>query len=353
MKSTASRLPDAGATERKTRRVLFLLGILLLLAVFVSMTIGRYALQPQIILRVFMDRISGEPLDPALTEANAVIFAIRIPRILLSILVGAALSASGAAYQGLFKNPMVSPDILGVSSGASVGAIFGILLGLPTYLIHVQSFLFGMGAVIIVMTLARMVSRGSGTLLIMVLSGTVISSVFSALTSLIKYLAPADDKLPEITFWLMGSFAKAGSYRNVTIMGVVFILGAVPLFLLRWRMNVMSFGEEEARSMGVNVKAIRRIVILCATLLTASSVALCGVIGWVGLIVPHMARILVGPNYGVMMPVAMIGGGLFTLLVDNVCRTAVSGELPIGIVTAMIGAPLFIYLLFRRRRDWT
>ena len=230
MKSTASRLPDAGATERKTRRVLFLLGILLLLAVFVSMTIGRYALQPQIILRVFMDRISGEPLDPALTEANAVIFAIRIPGFCCLILVGAALSASGAAYQGLFKNPMVSPDILGVSSGASVGAIFGILLGLPTYLIHVQSFLFGMGAVIIVMTLARMVSRGSGTLLIMVLSGTVISSVFSALTSLIKYLAPADDKLPEITFWLMGSFAKAGSYRNVTIMGVVFILGAVRCF---------------------------------------------------------------------------------------------------------------------------
>lgn len=203
---------------------------------------------------------------------------------------------AGSAYQGLFKNPMVSPDILGVSSGASVGACLGILLSFSDTLIQIPAFSFGLIAVFSVLIISKIVGRGSSSLLIMILAGTVISALFSAITSLIKYVADTDTKLPEITFWLMGSFAKTGSWKNVLILFILFLIGVTPILLLRWKLNVLSFGEEEAQSLGVNIKRIRMVIILSATLLTASSVALCGIIGWVGLIMPHIARFIVGPN---------------------------------------------------------
>jgi iron complex transport system permease protein len=245
---------------------------------------------------------------------------------------------------------MVSPDILGVTQGAGVGAAIGILLNLPTFAIHVLSFAFGVSAVVFVMTVSRLVGRGS-SLMALILTGVVINFFCQSLTSLAKYVADADNKLPEITFWLMGSFARSGSYRNVFIMTLALLLGALPLFLMRWRINVLAFGDEEARAMGVNVKRMRFMVIVCSTLLTASAVCLCGTIAWVGLIIPHIVRLIAGPNNGVLFPASLLGGGLFMLVVDNFARAIVPGELPIGILTSLIGAPLFLYILFKGRKE--
>jgi iron complex transport system permease protein len=288
-----------------------------------------------------------------LVRANAVLFALRVPRILLALTVGAALALSGASYQSLFQNPMVSQDILGVTHGAGVGAAVGILLNFPTLGIHLTSFFFGIGAVILVLSIASLVGRGSGrgALTILVLTGMVITFFFQSLTSLTKYVADSDNKLPEITFWLMGSFARSNSYRNVIIMATVLFFGAVPLFALRWRINVLSFGDEEATTMGVNVKLTRRLVIICSTMMTASAVCLCGTISWVGLVIPHIIRLIAGPNNDTLFPASMLAGGLFLIIVDNFSRAIVPGELPVSILTSMIGAPLFIYMLFQGRRE--
>lgn len=323
------------------------------LLAIVSLSLGEYAISPSQINEIIRTGITGQTLAAENQTASTVLSLIRIPRIVLAVLVGAALSASGAAYQGLFKNPMVSPDILGVTGGAGVGAALALLFDFPTIGVHALSFLFGIGAVTLVLLLSRLVGRSQGTLLIMVLSGVVISSIFSALTSLIKYLADADDKLPEITFWLMGSFARSGNYQNILIMGGVLLVAGIPLFLTRWQMNVMTFGDEEAQSIGIDVRKTRLIIIGCASLLTASSVCLCGTIGWVGLIMPHITRMLVGPNYKILLPMTLLSGGLFMLIVDNVARLVVPGELPIGILTSLIGAPLFISMLFKGRSDWS
>lgn len=338
---------------QKNRIIWIGLIVAILLVIGISLSLGQYSIPLYQIRDLFISQITQQPLDAAEQKAATVLFLIRIPRIILALLVGAALSASGAAYQGVFKNPMVSPDILGVAGGAGVGAAIALLLDFPTIGVHLFSFLFGIGAVSLVLMLSRLVGKSQGTLLIMVLSGVVISSIFSALTSLIKYLADANDKLPEITFWLMGSFARSGSYQNILIMGLVLIVGGIPLLLYRWQMNVLTFGDEEAQSLGIDVKKTRFIIICCASLLTASSVCLCGTIGWVGLIMPHITRMLVGPNYKVLLPITLLSGGLFMLIVDNVARLLVPGELPIGILTALIGAPLFIYMLFKGRSDWS
>lgn len=334
---------------KKEHLIIFGLFVLLLVVIIVSLRLGRYGMTFSEIIAAFS--ALGNP-EAMASQNNAVLFVIRLPRIFLAILVGASLAAAGAAYQGLFKNPMVSPDILGVSSGASVGACLGILLSFNDLSIQVLAFIFGLGAVLLVLGISTVVGRGTNNLLIMILAGTVISALFTAFTSLIKYLADTDTKLPEITFWLMGSFAKTGSWKNVLIMFVAFMVGVGPIMLLRWKINVMSFGEEEAQAMGVNTKRVRMTIILAATLLTASSVALCGIVGWVGLIMPHIARFIVGPNYKYLLPTAILGGATFMLVVDNVARSIGPGEVPLGILTAIIGAPLFIYLLWKGRRGW-
>lgn len=334
-------------------RVVFIaLSVLLLVGVLVSLQIGRYGVSPGELLRVFREAFTGTL--PEHDQAAAVLLNVRLPRIGLALVAGAALSAAGAAFQGLFRNPMVSPDLLGVASGASVGACIGILLSLSSPMIQLLSFASGLVAVLLVVAVSAAVTRTSGGgLLIMVLAGIVISSLASAITSLTKYLAPPETKLPEITFWLMGSFARSGSVFNLAVLSVVFLIGAIPLMLLRWKLNVMSFGEEEARALGINTTRVRLIVIVSATLLTASTVALCGVIGWVGLVIPHMCRFLVGPNYLALMPSSMVLGACFMLGVDNVARAATSGEIPLSIVTSLIGAPIFLHLLFKGQRSWS
>ena len=345
-------LNNTTANNHNRKEPLIILGlfILLFIVILIPLGLGRYGMNFSDIISAFMSL--GNP-EAMANQNSAVLFVIRLPRIFLAILVGAALTAAGAAYQGLFKNPMVSPDILGVSSGASVGACLGILLSFSDLSIQVLAFVFGLGAVFLVLAISRAVGRGTNNLLIMILAGTVISALFSALTSLIKYLADTDTKLPEVTFWLMGSFAKTDSWKNVLIMLMAFLVGVVPIMLLRWKINVMSFGEEEAQSMGVNTKRVRLTltIILAATLLTASSVALCGIVGWVGLIMPHIiSRFIVGPNYKYLLPTALLICAIFMLIVDNVARFIGPEEIPLGILTAIIGNPLFIYLLWKGRK---
>lgn len=338
--------------QRRARVTLAALTVALAAAAVLSLSLGRFGMPWPDVLRTLWGSVTGDPAVVG-SQQQAVLFAVRIPRILLAVLAGAALAAAGVAYQGLFRNPLVSPDLLGVASGAGVGASLALLWSWPS--VGVQALAFGSGllAVALVLAMGSAVGRYSGGgVLVLVLAGIVISSLCSALTALVKYLAPQDDKLPEITFWLMGSLARSGSWTSVYLLAGALLVGGVPLMLLRWKLNVMTFGDDEAESVGVDTRRVRLIVIVCATLFTATAVALCGVIGWVGLVVPHLCRFLVGPNHLVLLPCSMLTGGLFLLVVDDVARTLTAGEIPLGVLTAIIGAPAFIHLLFRGRRTW-
>ena len=288
---------------------------------------------------------------PVRDGASNVLFQIRLPRIGAAVLIGAALSAAGASYQGMFRNPMVSPDILGASTAAGFGAALGILLGAGYFGISATAFVFGLLAVLLSYLVSRF-ARANETLAL-ILSGMVISSLFSAGTSFIKLVADTQEQLPAITYWLMGSLASV-KQRDLLFLTVPVLLGMLPLLLLRWRINLLTLGEDEAKSLGVNTTVLRLAVILCATLLTASSVAVCGMIGWVGLIVPHICRMLFGYDYRRLLPACALFGAAFLLLVDDIARLATAGEIPIGILTAFVGAPLFLWLILTgggRRND--
>jgi iron complex transport system permease protein len=272
----------------------------------------------------------------------SVLFNIRLPRICAAIFVGAALSTAGAAYQGMFQNPLVSPDILGASTGAGFGAALAIYWDLGSCMITMFAFVGGLIAVGFAYLISRL-TRGSVTLS-MVLSGILIGGLFSAATSYIKLVADTDDQLPAITYWLMGSLAGA-TMDDVIFVGIVISTCFVPLYLLRWRMNVLTLGEDEARSMGVNTNFLRFVVIICATLITAVAVSISGIIGWVGLVIPHFCRMIFGYDYRRIIPAAAVMGAGFLLLVDDFSRTIAITEIPLGILTAFVGAPIFAYLL--------
>jgi iron complex transport system permease protein len=284
-------------------------------------------------------------------QAEIVIWNIRMPRVLAAMLVGAALAAAGASYQIMFRNPLVSPDILGVSSGAALGAVCGIFLSLPVIAIQGFAFAGGLLAVALVSAIASAV-RGMDTTLVLVLTGVVMGALAGAATSLLKVMADPYDQLPAITFWLLGSLARITSGDLLPVIPAV-VVGLIPLVLLRWRINVLSLGDDEARALGVDAGRLRLIVIAAATLITASVVAIAGVVGWVGLIIPHIARMLVGPSFAVLLPVSAVIGAGYLLLVDTLSRTLATVEIPLGILTAVIGAPFFLWLLARGRRGWT
>lgn len=286
----------------------------------------------------------------AVETTEVVVWNIRLPRVLAAMLVGAALAAAGASYQVLFRNPLVSPDILGVSSGAALGAVCGIFLSLPVIAIQGFAFLGGLGAVAVVILVAQAV-RGVDQTLVLVLTGVVMGALAGAATSLLKVMADPYDQLPAITFWLLGSLANTTQADLRPVLPSV-ILGLVPLVLLRWRINLLSLGDDEARALGVDASRLRLLVIAAATLITASVVAIAGVVGWVGLVIPHIARMVVGPSFGVLLPVAAILGAGYMLLVDTLCRTLGTVEIPLGIMTAVLGAPFFLWLLARGRRGW-
>ncbi len=328
--------------------ICFLLVFLICLAVF-SLSVGRYDISVKDIIMLILSKLFS--FDSHLPEAvDTVILNIRIPRILGAIAVGAALASSGAAYQGIFKNPLVSPDIVGASAGAGFGAALAIIFSFSNVGIQLMAFFFSLFAVFITYLIGENLKKGDPTLAL-ILTGMIIGTLFSSFISLLKYVADPYEKLPAITFWLMGSLA------TITINDIYFILfplfiGSIFLYIVRWRLNIMSFGDEEAQTLGVDTKRLRFIVILSSTLLTASVVAISGVIGWIGLVIPHFARLLVGPNYKTLLPVSFILGGAFLLLVDTLARIILPTEIPLGILTSIIGAPFFIYLLTYSRRGW-
>ena len=324
-----------------------LVAVLAALAIAAALA-GRYPIAFADVAEALMRRLTGGPHQ---TQIDTVLFSVRFPRILAAALVGGALAAAGAAYQGLFRNPLVSPDILGVSTGAGLGAVLGIFLSLPVFAIQLLAFIVGLATVALVYTITAFV-RGRDTILALVLAGVVVGSLAGACISLIKILADPYDQLPAITFWLLGSLA---SLRNadLAVAAPLVLIGLVPLMLLRWRINVLSLGDEEAKALGINVEALRAMVVAAATLMTASVVAVSGVIGWIGLVMPHLARMIVGPNFDRLLPTCVLMGASYLLLVDTLARTMARIEVPLGILTALLGAPFFLWLLARGREGWS
>jgi len=299
---------------------------------------------------VLWSKLTGAPhgLPPSV---ETVVFNVRGPRIAAAILGGAALAAAGAAYQGLFRNPLVSPDILGVSTGAALGAVAGIYLSLGVVAIQTLAFVAGLGAVAVVYAIASALRRHD-PVLVLVLAGIVIGTLLGSCVSLLKYLADPYNQLPAITFWLLGSLASV-TLSDVGAIVPSVLLGLVPLVLLRWRMNVMTLGEDEARALGVDTHRLRLAVVAAATLMTAAVVSISGVVGWIGLLVPHLARFLVGPDFRRLLPASILLGAGYLLGVDTLARTAARIEIPLGVLTAFIGAPFFIWILAASRRGWS
>ena len=322
-------------------RVIVILTVLLLAAAVGSAALGRYPISLREIFGILGEKLFH--IAPFWTPTQASLLLVhRLPRIALACLVGCCLSAAGASYQGVFQNPMASPDILGASSGAAFGAALAILLGLGGTAIIVFAFLASLLTVLLVILVGNRV-RGK-RVVGLILTGIMVSSLISSGTSFIKLIADPEDQLPAITYWLMGSLNGAQP-KDVRLAVLPMLIGLLPLLLLRWRLNILTFGDDEARTMGVNAKRLRTVVILCSTLITAASVAVSGMIGWVGLVIPHLARRLVGNNYKTLMPVSMLMGALFLLVVDDLSRTLFAAEIPIGILTALVGAPFFLYLI--------
>lgn len=323
--------------------IMAILAAALIIAVIASVTLGRYPIG----LRELAGILGSGFLDmePFWTKTQeSLLLQHRLPRILLACMVGGCLSAAGAAYQGVFQNPMAAPDILGASAGAAFGAALAILLRLSDTWIMVFAFAGSIGTVLLVMFVA---GRAKGKRVLgLILAGIMVSSLISSGTSLIKLVADPEDQLPAITYWLMGSM-NGTTPDDVVFALIPMVFGLAPLLLLRWRMNLLTLGDEEARTMGVHPKRMRSTVILSATLITAASVSVSGVIGWVGLVIPHLTRRMVGNNYRYLLPACTLFGATFLLLVDDLSRNLFMTEIPIGILTSFIGAPFFLYLITR------
>ncbi|MFA9466187.1 MAG: FecCD family ABC transporter permease [Velocimicrobium sp.] len=335
-------------TKNTVKLKFILLAGLLVLVMVASLFGGRYHMEYGDVLKLIEAKLSGISY-PGFEVAEHVLFQVRLPRILIALLVGAGLSIAGASLQGLFQNPLVSPDILGVCSGSGFGAALGILLtsgmGVMT---SVLSLAFGLISMFLTLFMVR--GKGQAQTMSYILSGIIVTSVFSALTSLIKYVADVNDQLPTITFWLMGSFANT-EFNDLKIIILPIVIGIAGLLLLRWQLNILSLGEEEAYSLGVNPQAARIAVILFSTIITAACVMVSGIVGWVGLVIPHISRRLMGVNHKGLLPASMLLGGTFMVIVDSVARNLIAAEIPIGILTALIGAPFFALIYNRMKGE--
>jgi iron complex transport system permease protein len=308
-----------------------------------AFAVGRYPVS----LGEVLGAMLGQAADPTV---NTVVLQVRGPRVLSALLVGAALAAAGSAYQGMFRNPLVSPDILGVSTGAALGAVLGIFLSQNIVMTQLFAFAGGLAAVGLVYGVGSRL-RGHDPLLALVLTGVVIGTLLGSAIALIKYLADPYNQLPAITFWLLGSLAAIAP-KDLAVAAPLALLGLAPMLLLRWRMNLLALPDDEARALGVDTRRLRTLVVACATLMTASVVAISGIIGWVGLLIPHAARLVVGPDFGRLLPLAMLMGAGFMLAVDTLCRTLATIEVPPGVLTALIGTPFFLWLFALARRSW-
>jgi iron complex transport system permease protein len=330
-------------------------GLLIALGVLVAglllaFTVGRYPIGLGDLIEVLASTLTGRTAETPAAVAN-VIWQVRGPRVLAAALIGAALAVAGTAFQGLFRNPLVSPDILGASSGAALGAVIGIFFSLGVFAIQALAFGGGLVAVAAVYLIGSAV-RARDPVLVLVLTGVVIGSLLGAGVGLVKYLADPYNQLPAMTFWLLGSLAATAVPDLVPLFGPV-ALGALVLVALRWRLNAMSLPDEEARALGLPTGPLRVAIVAAATLVTSASVATAGIIGWVGLVVPHIARTLVGPDFARLLPAAALLGGGFLLVIDTIARTAAAIEIPLGILTALVGTPFFIWLLASVSKTWS
>jgi iron complex transport system permease protein len=323
------------------------LTVLLVVIAVASLALGRYHIGLKDVVMILLRGIGGRAQADA-TSAS-VLLTLRLPRIIVAALVGAALAGAGSAYQGLFRNPMVSPDILGASEGAGFGAAIGILFALGSVGVEISAFIFGVLAVLVTYVLSAVLGKKLSSILVMVLAGMVVGNLFMAFTSAVKFVADPNSQLPEITFWLMGGLSAVRA-NDLVWLGAAFVVGTAGLMSLRWRLNVMACGEEEAMSLGVDVRRVRWATIAFATLMTSSAVAIAGMVGWVGLIIPHLARFVVGSDHRRLVPASMLMGAAFLLLVDDICRSIYTTEIALAIVTSVVGAPLFVFLVWRQGR---
>ncbi len=336
-------------SKSRTRRVYVVALIAALTMIPLAFAVGQFPISLADIASLIGSKIGVITTSPT-PNADIVLFEIRGPRIAAAFMVGAALSAAGAVFQNLFRNPLVSPDILGVSSGAALGAVSGIFLSLPLVAIQGLAFAGGLIAVMIIFWVGNKI-RGHDPVLTLVLTGVVIGALLGSGVALIKYVADPFNQLPAITYWLLGSFASVTT-RDIFVASAIISVAIIPLFLLRWRINLLALPDDEAQALGLNVTRMRLIVVVAATLMTAASVAICGIIGWVGLVIPQAVRMLVGAEFSRSLPLSMLIGGTFMLAVDTVGRSVASIEIPPGVLTALIGAPAFIGLMavtFKRR----
>jgi iron complex transport system permease protein len=314
-----------------------------------AFAIGRYPVGPVELARVLWSWLSGT--EHGLTgPVETVILGVRGPRVLAALAVGGALAGAGAAYQSLFRNPLVSPDLLGVSAGAAVGAVLGILLSQTVVAIQLLAFAGGLVAVGLVYAIASVV-RAHEPMLVLVLTGVVVGALLGAAIALMKFLADPYNQLPAITFWLLGSLASIAPADLASALPAV-VIGLVPLWLARWRVNVLAQGDEEARALGVDTTRVRLAVIAGATLITAAAVSISGIVGWIGLLVPHLARLLVGPDFRRLLPASIALGAALLLAIDTLARTVARIEVPLGVLTAVVGTPLFLWQLVVARRSW-
>ena len=336
--------------DKETKEIIsvVLLIFLPIILFFASFLIGRYPISPIDVINTVLSPIFPQlEVSPTITT---IVFEIRLPRILAAMIVGAALAMAEAAFQSIFKNPLVSSDLLGVSNGAGFGAALAIILSGSNAVVQIFAFIFGLISVSITYLISR--AYKAGGILILVLSGVAISAFFNALISAIKFIADPDDKLPEIVYWLMGSLASVTMDKLVMIL-IPIIIGFAILLSLRWHMNLLAMGDEEAQSLGLNPSRVRLLIITGCTLLTSAAVSISGVIGWIGLVIPHMTRMIVGPDNRILIPASLSFGASFLLLIDNISRAVISIEIPIGILTAIIGVPIFLYLLKKGYSEWS
>lgn len=333
---------------RYEKKFITALTVLIICFLF-TLCVGRYHIDIKSLFRIINLKITNKPVPQNLYAAYTVLWSVRLPRALLSLIVGISLTLSGTVFQGLFKNPLVSPDILGVSSGASFGAACAILFfGNSPFYVQIFTFIFGLLAVYIASFLSKLSRNNSTTNL--VLSGIIVSSLFSAGLSFLKYIADPYEELPAIIFWTMGSFNTASWQSFITAL-IITLPGLIIIFIFRWRLNVLTLEDDEALSLGVDIKKARKVYIFAATLIVAASISSCGIISWVGLVVPHMAQMIVGPDHKKLIPFCAVLGGSFMIIMDTLSRTMSAGEIPISIITSFLGAPFFAFLLIRQGRN--
>lgn len=340
-------------TNRKKRLskdvVVVLIIVLPIILFLLSLPLGRYQITTIDVVRIILSPVFPDIADGIPLIAQQLVLQVRVPRILAALLIGASYGATGTAFQAIFKNPLVDSNILGVTSGAGFGAAIAILLMAGTWQVQISAFVFGLLAVSLSFFGSRLYK--ATPLLVLTLMGILVGSLFNSLTSLLKYVADPLDALPAITFWLLGSLTNV-TWNRMSALIIITLFGLVLLWLVRWRLNILSLGDQEAKSLGVDPVQVKILIIFIATLMTAVAVSISGVIGWVGLVIPHAGRMIVGPDHKRLMPVSIGLGGAFMILIDNVSRTLLPGEIPLGVLTGLIGVPMLIILLRRSKTGW-